>query len=118
MRPFNAKWTFRNGGGQLTEVAVSGDISVSPAAASRGAALMGLGIALLPNYQTDMDFPAGRLVHLLSDWDVTATSFDTRTWLVYPSRTFLPARTRAMIGFLRADLRWADLGAGAEQTRV
>ena len=109
IRPFNAKWTFRDGEGQLTEVAVTGDISVSPAGAILEAARMGLGIALLPNYLTDTDFSSGRLVHLLADWDVTATSFDTGAWLVYPSRSFLPAKTRAMIDFLRANLKWADL---------
>jgi DNA-binding transcriptional LysR family regulator len=34
-------------------------------------------------------------------WDVTATRFDTAAWLIYPSRSFLPAKVRAMIEFLR-----------------
>jgi DNA-binding transcriptional LysR family regulator len=69
-----------------------------------------MGVALLPNYLTDEHFPNGSLVHLLSDWDVTATSFDTGAWLVYPSRSFLPAKTRVMIDFVRTRLRWADAG--------
>ena len=71
---------------------------------------LGMGVALLPNYLVDGDIAAGRLAHLLRDWDVTATSFDTGAWPVYPSRSCLPAKTRAMIDFLRARLRWADAG--------
>lgn len=108
-KPFRSKWVFRDARGQLTEVAVSGDTVISPAGAILEAARMGLGVALLPNYLTDKDFASGRLVHLLADLQVTATSFNTGAWLVYPSRSYLPAKTRAMIDFLRANLNWADL---------
>lgn len=37
----------------------------------------------------------------LPEWDVTATTFDTGAWPVYPGRSFLPAKVRAMIDFLR-----------------
>lgn len=109
IRPFNTKWTFRGAGGQLTDLPVKGDIVISPAGAILEAARMGLGVALLPNYLTDNDFPSGRLTYLLPAWQVTATTFETGAWLVYPSRSFLPAKTRAMIDFLRVNLKWADL---------
>lgn len=111
IRPFNTRWLFRDAAGGTTEVAVKADMAISPAGAILEAARMGLGVALLPNYLTDHDFATGRLVHLLPTWDVAATSFDTGAWLVYPSRSFLPTKTRAMIDFLRGRLRWADLGA-------
>jgi DNA-binding transcriptional LysR family regulator len=103
IRPFRNRWIFRNPDG-LSEVPVQGDIVMSPAGAVLDAALAGLGVALLPNYLTDPAIATGRLVRLLTDWEVTATSFDTGAWLVYPSRSFLPAKTRAMIDFLRAAL--------------
>jgi DNA-binding transcriptional LysR family regulator len=117
IRPFRTRWLFRDGTGALTEIPIHGDLVLSPAGSVRDAALADLGVALLPNYLVDEEVAAGRLRHLLPDWQVTATSFDTGAWLVYPSRTFLPAKTRAMIDFLRSHLRWADLPDDGTATR-
>jgi DNA-binding transcriptional LysR family regulator len=103
IRPFQTRWLFRQDG--LTqEVPVQGDVTISPAGAILDAANAGLGVALLPNYLTDPEIAAGRLTRCLATWEVTATSFDTGAWLVYPSRSFLPLKTRAMIDFLTASL--------------
>lgn len=103
IRPFRTRWLFRNAAG-TREVPVTGDITISPAGAILDAALAGLGAALLPNYLTDPHLASGRLTRLLTPWEATATSFDTGAWAVYPSRSFLPAKTRAMIDFLSAAL--------------
>jgi DNA-binding transcriptional LysR family regulator len=72
-------------GQKSREIPVSGDITLSPDGAPLGAALAGLGVTLLPNY-------------------LTAPEIDTGAWLIYPSRSVLPAKTRAMIDFLSAAL--------------
>ena len=41
------------------------------------------------------------MIQALPDWDVTATTFDTGAWLVYPGRSYLPAKVRAMFDFPR-----------------
>jgi DNA-binding transcriptional LysR family regulator len=73
-------------------------------AAILDATLSGLGVAPLPNHLTDRLITQGRLSRLFPDREVTATSFDTGAWAVYPSRSFLPAKTRAMNDFLSAAL--------------
>lgn len=83
---------------------VTGDILISPAGAILDATLAGLGVAPLPNYLTNRLITQGRLTRLFPDREVTATSFATGAWAVYPSRSFLPAKTRAMIDFLSAAL--------------
>jgi DNA-binding transcriptional LysR family regulator len=103
IRPFRTRWLFRDATG-TREVPVTGDVTISPAGAILDAALAGLGVALLPNYLTDPEITTGRVTRCLADWEVTATSFDTGAWLVYPSRSFLPAKTRAMIDFLNGAL--------------
>jgi DNA-binding transcriptional LysR family regulator len=103
IRPFRSRWLFRDAAG-TREIPVTGDITMSPAGAILDAALAGLGVALLPNYLTDPEITAGRLARLLTPWEVTATSFDTGAWAIYPSRSFLPLKTRAMIDFLTAAL--------------
>ena len=110
LRPFRTRWLFRDPAGAVTEQPVHGDIVMSPAGALREAAIAGLGPALLPDWLVDEDIAAGRLAHCLQGWDVTATRFDTAAWLVYPSRSFLPAKVREMISYLRETLPGARLG--------
>lgn len=104
-QPFRSSWIFRDGSGALVEQAVDGDLILSPAGVIRDAALAGLGPALLPDWLVAADIAADRLVRCLPGWDVTATTFDTAAWLVYPSRSYLPGKTRAMIDFLKAEVR-------------
>jgi DNA-binding transcriptional LysR family regulator len=99
---FRSRWTFRNAAGVLTEVPVKGGIIVSGALALRTLALVGAGPALLADWLVGEDIVAGRLVDLFPDHRVTATTFETAVWLLYPSRSFLPQKVRAMIDFLRS----------------
>ncbi len=103
LKSFRSRWLFRDSAGKVIEQPVMGDLVLSPAGAVHDAALQGLGPALLADWLVDDDLLAGRLVHCLKEWDVTATTFDTGAWLIYPSRVHLPAKTRAMIEFLKGD---------------
>lgn len=104
LRAFRQRWRFRDAMGQITEVPVQGDITLSPAGTLRDAAVAGMGPALLPHWLVDDDIRAGTLVRCLPGWDATATTFDTGAWALYPSRPWLPAKVRAMIDFLRGEL--------------
>jgi DNA-binding transcriptional LysR family regulator len=66
----------------------------------------------LPGWLVATDVANGRLIHVLNQWDVTATSFDTAAWLVYPSRSYLPGKTRAMIDFLKGNIDQESAVAG------
>jgi DNA-binding transcriptional LysR family regulator len=103
LRPFRTLWRFRDRSGAVTEVPVAGDVILSPAGAVREAALAHLGPALLPDWLIGEDLAAGRLSDPLPDHDVTATTFDTAAFMIYPSRAYLPAKVRAMMDFLRAE---------------
>lgn len=102
---YRDRWLFRDRAGALIEQPIDGDLVLAPALALLEAARGGLGPALLPDWLVDDDLAGGRLVHCLTEWQATATDFDTAAWLVYPSRAYLPAKTRAMIDFLRAELQ-------------
>ncbi|WP_299602279.1 LysR family transcriptional regulator [uncultured Tateyamaria sp.] len=101
---YRTEWRFRKNQTE-TIVGVTGPILISNALALRTAARNGLGPALLANWMTETDLAQGTLVDLFPDHDVTATTFDTGAWLLYPSRTYLPTKVRAVIDFLRARLR-------------
>lgn len=105
--PYRTRWRFRDAAGAVTEAPVRSACVLSSALALRDAALAGLGPALLADWLIEEDLAAGRLVDLFPAHDVTATSFETAAWAIYPSRAFLPAKTRAALDFLRAALRRA-----------
>ncbi|MHA3980982.1 LysR family transcriptional regulator, partial [Halovulum sp. GXIMD14794] len=93
-RDYRSRWLFRDPEGEVSDQPVAGDIVLSPAGAIRDAALAGLGPALLPDWLIKGDLQAGRLVTTIAGWDVTATTFDTAAWLVFPSRSFVPGKVR------------------------
>lgn len=101
---FRSQWLFRDRDGLVREIPVKGDIAMSNALALRQAALSGLGPALLADWLVEQDLSDGRLLDVFPDHDVTATSFDTGAWLLYPSRAYLPNKVRVAIDFLRKHL--------------
>lgn len=100
---FRSRWRFRKGDDAPFEVPVSGSVVVSGALALRDLAIAGLGPVLLADWLIDEDIAEGRLCDLFPDHQVTGTSFDTAVWLIYPSRSFLPLKVRAMIDFLKRE---------------
>ena len=101
---YRDRWSFRDRAGGLAEVPVHGSLLISNAMALRDAMLAGLGPALLPDWLVDEALAQRRCVDLFPGHAVTATTFETAAWLVYPSRRFLPTRVRAVMAFLREQL--------------
>ena len=99
---YRTRWLFRDGKSRTSDVFVRGSIITSHALTLRQTMLNGLGPALLADWLIDDDIREGRCIDLFPEYQVTATSFDTAAWLVYPSRRFLPNKVRCMIDFLRA----------------
>jgi DNA-binding transcriptional LysR family regulator len=103
LRDFRERWLFRRGD-ETEEVPVRGSLLLSTALALRSAALDGLGPVLLANWHLDADLAAGRLIDLFPEYEVTATTFDTAAWLLYPSRSYLPHKVAATVEFLKTHL--------------
>jgi len=101
---FRSRWLFRDRSGAIEEVPVRGALRISNALALRDCALKGMGPALLADWLIGDDLAAGRLTEVFPDHEAAATEFETAAWLVFPSRTFLPRKTRATMDFLTARL--------------
>lgn len=71
---------------------------------NQAAALAGLGIAGLPSFLVEKDLRAGRLERVLPGWRL----FDMTIWACMPSRKLVPASTRALLEFLRAEFGGED----------
>ncbi len=64
----------------------------------------GLGPSLLPDWLCREEIAGGSLIDLFSEYECTATDFDTAAWLIYPSHTYLPTKVRVFVDFLRAEI--------------
>ena len=102
---FRTRWRFRRDDGQPVSAPIGGKIIIGNALSLRRAAVDGLGPVLLADWLVGRDLSDGRLIDLFPDYECTATEFDTGAWALYPSRSFLPRKVRAMIDFLRDRLR-------------
>ena len=98
---FRSQWMFKDKNEQLTTVNIQSDVSISNALALKQCALAGLGPALLADWLIEDDVKAGRLITVLDQYEVSAEGFDSGVWLLYPTRRFLPSKTRIMIDFLK-----------------
>lgn len=102
---FRTQWKFRAHDGVAQAVDVHGWLVVSTAQAMHQAAVAGLGPAMLAGWLAGSDLAAGRLVDLFPDHEFSAARFDSAVWLMYPSRTLLPRRVRAVVDFLKDHVR-------------
>lgn len=108
LRAYRTRWLFRDvsdADGSEQSVPIQGDLTLAPAGSLLSAAMAGLGPALLPDWLVSAAVANGSLVQLFPGYAATATSFDTGAWVVYPSRSYLPHKVRAMVDFLRENLQ-------------
>ncbi len=100
---YRDQWRFKREG-KTKLVSVSGRTHLSNPLALLQAAKLGLGPALLPDWLTREALEHGALEALLPEWQVTATSFNTAAWLIYPNQKFMPTATRAVADFLKENI--------------
>jgi DNA-binding transcriptional LysR family regulator len=95
-------WTYHVDGAEMI-AAPRTRLSVSTAATNLMAALGGIGIARLFDYQLRDEFRSGTLVPILSEYDGEARPVH----IVYPRQGLLPLKVRAFIDFAAPRLRAA-----------
>jgi len=91
-----ANWPFRGDDNDTTSVAVTGPIEVNSPMVARGAAVSGLGFAVLPDFIAQPEIADGRLVPVLDDRLLQGGGI----FAVYPHRRYLPAKVRVLVDFL------------------
>ena len=91
-----ANWPFRGDDNDTTSVAVTGPIEVNSPMVARGAAVSGLGFAVLPDFIAQPEIADGRLVPVLDDRILQGGGI----FAVYPHRRYLPAKVRVLVDFL------------------
>jgi DNA-binding transcriptional LysR family regulator len=91
------RWEFERGEEKI-EAAVEGPLIVNEPEIAIRAALDGVGLAYLFDYQVRPFVASGKLVRLLEEWSPPFPGF----YLYYPSRRQMPPALRAFIDFLQS----------------
>lgn len=100
---FNKGWNFRQGKNTET-VSISPILTITSASAIKECIKSGFGISLLPDWVVREELKNEKLVSILDDWYITGKTFNSAIWLIYPTRTFIPAKTNAFMGYLQASV--------------
>jgi DNA-binding transcriptional LysR family regulator len=98
---FRNEWHFKDMHGNVQDVPIQGEVVISNALVQQRCAIDAMGPALLVDWLTNDAIAAGTLVDLFPSYQVSATTFDTGVWLLYPSRSYLPLKVRLMLDFLK-----------------
>jgi DNA-binding transcriptional LysR family regulator len=101
---FKNHWIFKNNQ-EICDIQIKPALSVSNALSVHALIMENIGPGILPSWVAQDSVDEGKIVRLLPNYQVTATSFDTAAWIIYPNRNFLPYRTRVAIDFFRARIR-------------
>jgi DNA-binding transcriptional LysR family regulator len=93
------QWTMRNAEGEQQEAELRESLIVNDAMGVTGAAILGLGVALLVVPDALPGLTAGTLVRVAPDWWVDAGNIS----MFYSARNLMPAKTRAFIDFVKEE---------------
>jgi DNA-binding transcriptional LysR family regulator len=83
-------------GKRVVSVATRGRLSCNSGPSNLSAALAGLGLLLVPDFEVAHELRAGRLVRVLPSWQLEQRSLE----LVFPPRRHVLGRVRALTDFL------------------
>lgn len=107
--PGRSSWRFRNAD-MATAVEVRGSISVNNAEMLRQAALDGLGMVMLADWLIQDDLDAGKLVAVLTDYQVNPAEMDVGIYAVYPASRRGAKKIQVFTDMLAAGLDLATEG--------
>ncbi|NOX76582.1 MAG: LysR family transcriptional regulator [Gammaproteobacteria bacterium] len=96
----NVNWLFKDSADEITETTISGKCLVTNSRAIKQCAIAGMGLALLPDWLVCDDIRSGSLVRLFDEFDVATTDYNGAIWFLYPSREYVPIKTRIFMDHL------------------
>lgn len=109
-----SKWSFTSPTGSREEVSIDPSYTVNSSPMLRQAAILGMGIAVLPESYVRQDVEAGALVRLLPAY--TLNDADKEVSIVYPGRRHVSAKTRSFVDFALMHFRdraTSDIGTAS-----
>lgn len=92
-----SEWHFIRDG-ETQRISVSGNYRVNNGEAVHEAVRQGVGVSIMPTFIVGPDIAAGRLVPLLSDYQIPQKAL----YALFPKREYLPAKVRVFIDYVVA----------------
>lgn len=105
-------WRLRRkdgGGAAVQEIPIRGVVQADHADVLRQAAIAGLGVAMLAHWMVHVDLREGRLVQVLSDYDVNPGPMDVAMYAVYQENRRGSQKIRAFVELLAQHLARAGM---------
>jgi len=96
----DSNWLFKDEQQNIVSIPVNYSMRITNLDAIKQCTLYGMGISLLPSWLAEQEVADGKLIRLFSDYEVTAIDYESSIWLVYPSREYLPLKSRVFIDLL------------------
>lgn len=96
----------------IVEVRIHGPLRANNPEAVAEAAIMGMGVALLPLYIVERDISEGRLVRVLPEWQ-PRTKFGDKIFAIAPIERMRLSRNKCFLDFLKDRLRGRGVKAQA-----
>ncbi len=97
---YNLNWLFKDKAQKLIDVPIDGKYLITNSKAIKQCTLFAMGLSLLPDWLVKQDIENGRLIRLFSEFNVTATDYNSSVWLLYPSREYLALKARVFIDLI------------------
>jgi DNA-binding transcriptional LysR family regulator len=92
------RWNFSLQGGERRTVNLQASIFLDATLAVRAAVCAGAGLSVLPDFAITDDLAAGRLIHVLPQWNLPSGGIHA----VFPTARFRPAKVNAFVELLSA----------------
>ena len=89
--------------GKVVSMDFEASITTQSGIAAKTLILEGVGVGVLPDYAIPGELASGSLVRLLPEWEVVRRKRPIS--LITPDRAHLPAKTRALIDFVKAEAK-------------
>lgn len=98
-------WLFKDENQVVHEAHIHGQCTITNSNAIKQCTVMGMGLALLPDWLVNNDIRDGALIRLYGDYSVTATDYDSGIYVLYPSKEYMPLKTRTFIEYLLQNMQ-------------
>lgn len=92
------RWLFSRGDREKVTIEAKAFVHADKTPTTHACVLAGAGLSVFPDFVVASDIAAGRLVRLLSDWDLPAGGI----YAVYPAARFRPAKATLFIDIVKA----------------
>jgi DNA-binding transcriptional LysR family regulator len=104
-------WRFSRGDSDRQAVRLQAIMAMDTTPAVLAAVRAGGGLSVLPDFLVTDDLAAGRLIHVLPEWQLPSGGIYT----VYPAARFRPPKVTAFVGMLTEAERRRSSGADAQE---